>query len=198
MENLKQTILACKKCSLSSTCKSPIAGDGNEKTKILFIGEAPGKNEDEVGKPFVGRSGKLLSAILEGIGFFREKDYYITNIVKCRPPENRDPKDEEIASCCGYLIEQINTMKPDVIVTLGRFSFNFLVPNVSISSAHGKLFRIHGIANTELDFAPLVLACYHPAVALYNPNTKATIIEDLQKLPHILHKSEPFLNTEIW
>ncbi|MBP8016539.1 uracil-DNA glycosylase [Candidatus Gracilibacteria bacterium] len=183
---LEDQIKSCKNCNLYKTCKLPVAGDGNFKTKILFIGEAPGKEEDEQNKPFVGRSGKLLTKILENLGYFREKDYYITNIVKCRPPNNRDPNETEIKTCSPYLIRQIEEMKPKLIVTLGRFSFNFLVPNISITNGRGKAFQIHGILGQKLDFSPIVFAIYHPAVALYNPSKIETIKEDLGKIKTIL------------
>jgi len=153
---------------------------------VLFIGEAPGKNEDIEGRPFVGRSGKLLTSILEEIGLTRTKDYYITNIVKCRPPENRDPTPEEIALCSDYLIRQIEMMQPKIIVTLGRFSFSFLVPGKTISEARGGVYQIHGIQGKPLSFATKVLSVYHPAVALYNPSKKSIIEEDLLKIKKLL------------
>ena len=180
------TIHACTRCVLRATCRLPVPGDGNFDTKILFIGEAPGEQEDIRNAPFVGRSGKLLTAILEELGLTRERDYYITNIVKCRPPGNRDPLPEEIAACSPYLIAQIEAMRPQVIVTLGRFSFSFLVPGISISTARGNVYRIHGVAGKSLDFSPVVLACYHPAVALYSPNKRDVIKDDLAKLPKLL------------
>lgn len=183
---LEDQIRKCEKCQLRATCNSPIPWDGNYKARILVIWEAPWKDEDIVWKPFVGRSGKLLTKILESIWYYREKDYYITNIVKCRPPNNRDPKPDEIAICKNYLIEQIKEMKPEVIVTLWRFSFNFLVPEVSITNWRWNVYRIHKIAEEKLDFSPLVLAIYHPAVALYNPSKVDIIKEDLYKLKTLI------------
>lgn len=184
--DLDARIRACERCPLRAGCRSPIPGDGNFDAKILFIGEAPGKNEDIEGVPFVGRSGKLLTAILQELGYERERDYYITNIVKCRPPDNRDPSSDEIAACSGHLVEQLETMKPDIIVTLGRFSFGFLVPGHGMTASRGQCFRIHGVAGRALSFAPTVLACYHPAVALYDPNKRQIIADDLAKLPALL------------
>ncbi len=185
---LNERVLTCENCVLRATCRRPVPGAGNFGAKIMIIGEAPGKEEDIQWAPFVGRSGKLLTNILESLDLLRERDYYITNIVKCRPPENRDPLPGEISTCSPYLVEQINLMKPELIITLGRFSFNFLVPNVTIGEWHGNSFQIDEISWMKLDCAPTVLSIYHPAVALYNPNKKSIIIEDLQKIPAILEK----------
>lgn len=179
---LEEKIKKCRDCELCKTCNSPIPWDGNYNAKILVIWEAPGKDEDIQGKPFVWRSGKLLTKILESLDYYRNKDYYITNIVKCRPPNNRDPKPEEIKTCQKYLIEQIKQMKPNIIVTLGRFSFNFLVPEKTITEWRWNFYRIQWIQGKKLDFSPLVLAIYHPAVALYNPSKIDIIKEDLAKL----------------
>jgi DNA polymerase len=173
---------------LRDACREPIPGDGNFSSKILIIWEAPGKEEDKVGRPFVWRSGKLLTKILEDLGYIRDKDYYITNIVKCRPPDNRDPKPEEIKTCCPYLWKQISMMRPKLIVTLGRFSFNFLVPDVTIWEWHWNFYEIDEIQGQKLDFTTKVLAIYHPAVALYNPSKKELIKDDLAKIITILPK----------
>ena len=180
--SLEEKIKKCNNCNLCKTCNSPIPWDGNYNAKILVIWEAPWKDEDIQWKPFVWRSGKLLTKILESLWYFRNKDYYITNIVKCRPPNNRDPKPEEIEACHKYLIEQIKEMKPEIIVTLWRFSFNFLVPEKSITEWRWNLYKIHWIKWEKLDFSPIVLAIYHPAVALYNPSKIDIIKEDLAKL----------------
>ena len=188
-------IHTCARCKLRATCRLPVPGDGNFSAPVLFVGEAPGAQEDVANKPFVGRSGKLLTGILEGLGMVRDRDYYISNIVKCRPPENRDPTPEEITACSPWLVEQIRTMKPKVIVTLGRFSFSFLVPGKQISQARGTTYRIRAVAGQLLENSPLVLACYHPAVALYDPRKKQTIIDDLAKLPKLIQLSQVTLAT---
>ena len=175
----------CSKCALRATCRLPVPGDGNFAAGILFVGEAPGAEEDVQNRPFVGRSGKLLTSILESIGVVREKDYYISNVVKCRPPENRDPTPAEIAACSPYLVKQVLSMRPKVIVTLGRFSFNFLVPDIAISKARGNAFRIHGMAGIPLDYSPVVYPVFHPAVALYDPRKRSVIEEDLKRLPAV-------------
>lgn len=185
---LVEEILKCSKCELRETCNNPIPWDGNYNARILVIGEAPGKDEDIEWKPFVWRSGKLLTKILESLWYYRDKDYYITNIVKCRPPNNRDPKSEEIAICQQYLIKQIKEMRPEIIITLWRFSFNFLVPDVTITNWRWNIYELSSIKWEKLDFVTQVLAIYHPAVALYSPSKIEIIKEDLSKLNTIINK----------
>ena len=189
-EKICKKILGCKLCSLHTTCRAPVPWDGNFDTKILFVWEAPWKDEDAQWAPFVGRSGKLLTGILEELWYFREKDYYISNIVKCRPPENRDPDPTEIDKCWDYLFHQINLMKPKLIITLGRFSFNYLVPDIKISEGRWRIYKLHGIRGKDLDFTPLVLPVYHPAAALYTPTKKDLIREDLEKIEVILKEEK--------
>jgi len=186
--NLDEQIKSCKKCELYKTCNSPIPGDGNFHSKILFIGEAPGADEDAQGKPFVGRSGKLLTSILEDLWFSRQKDYYITNIVKCRPPNNRDPKPEEIQACSPYLLQQLKQGNFKIIVTLWRFSMNFFIPELQISKDHWKIFKITQFMGQDFEDGLYLLPCYHPAVALYNPSKKEEIIKDLKKLRILVDK----------
>lgn len=170
-------------CKLKATATQPVFGDGNPQAQIVFIGEAPGKDEDLQGKPFVGRSGKFLSEMLETIKMKRE-DIYITNTVKYRPPDNRDPEPNEISECLPWLMEELNFIKPKIIIFLGRHSLNRFFPTEKISAVHGKLMykKIKGF-ETEY-FFPL----YHPAAALYNGNMRDTLIEDFQKIPMILKK----------
>jgi uracil-DNA glycosylase len=143
--SLAQSIVACVACPLRTTCLAPIPGDGNPHASIMVVGEAPGATEDTLGIPFCGRSGKLITSLLESIGLYRTTHYYITNIVKCRPPENRDPTPSEIATCSSHLHAQIDLLSPRLIIALGRFSFNYLVPHKPISTAHGSYFRIYHI-----------------------------------------------------
>lgn len=170
-------------CKLKPLVTQPVFGDGNPAAEIVFIGEAPGKDEDLQGRPFVGRSGKFLAEMLETIKMKRE-DIYITNVVKYRPPNNRDPEPDEIAECLPWLIEELNFIKPKLIVTLGRHALNRFFPTEKISLAHGKLLKtkITGL-DTENFFA-----LYHPAAALYNGGMRATLIEDFKKIPKILKK----------
>lgn len=155
-----------------------VLGDGNPDAQIIFIGEAPGKQEDIQGKPFVGASGKFLSEMLSGIGMKRE-DVYITNIVKYRPPNNRDPLPEEIKAFMPYLSRQIEIIKPKLIVFLGRHAMNVFLPELKISQVHGQPKRKNG---------QVYLPLFHPAAALYNGGMRATLTEDFSKIPAILAK----------
>lgn len=169
------------KCELKNSANQAVFGDGNPKAKIVFIGEAPGKDEDISGKPFVGRAGKFLNEMLEIIKLKRE-DVYITNTVKYRPPNNRDPKPEEILECLPWLMDELNFIKPKIIIFLGRHSLNRFFPEEKISKVHGKLLhkKINGF-KTEY-FFPL----YHPAAALYNGKMRKVLIEDFKKIPKVL------------
>jgi DNA polymerase len=170
-------------CKLKPLVTQPVFGDGNPHAEIVFIGEAPGKDEDLQGRPFVGRAGKFLSEMLETIKIKRE-DIYITNTVKYRPPNNRDPEPDEIAACWPWLTEELNFIKPKIIIFLGRHSLNRFFPDDKISQVHGKLLhkKIKGF-DTEY-FFPL----YHPAAALYNGSMRETLMEDFKKIPLILKK----------
>ncbi len=156
-------------------------GDGNADADIVFIGEAPGKKEDEQGLPFVGAAGKFLDEMLAQAGM-RRSDVYITNIVKYRPPNNRDPLPEEKKAFWPYLVRQLNVIQPRVIVTLGRHSMEYFLPDQKISLVHGQLARI-AFENTELVVVPL----YHPAAALYNGSLRTTLIDDFTQLPNIIN-----------
>ena len=186
--DLENIIKWFKKCELYKTCNSPIMWDGNFNSKILFIWEAPGAEEDVQWKPFVWRSGKVLTKILEWIWFYRQEDYYITNIVKCRPPENRDPKKEEIQACSPYLLEQIIEWKFKIIVTLWRFSMNFFMPNLKISQDRGKILKLNEFNWHTFDEDIYLLPSYHPAVALYSPSKIDIIREDLEQLKELREK----------
>lgn len=164
--------------SLSKNCTNPVPGDGSPDADIMFIGEAPGKQEDLEGKPFVGAAGKFLAEMLEGIKLTRD-DVYITNIVKYRPPENRDPTPEEIKECLPFLVRQIKIIQPKLIVLLGRHAMNVFFPNFRISQVHGKPVRMKNQV-----YMPL----FHPAAALYNGSMRETLIEDFNKIPQILEK----------
>lgn len=170
---------------IAKTCTNPVPGEGNPDAKILFIGEAPGAQEDKLGRPFVGASGKFLDEMLAGIGLKRE-DVFITNIVKFRPPDNRDPKPNEIKACLPILVEQINVIEPRLVVFLGRHSMNVFFPELKISEAHGQLIKDTAQGIGEIKTKPMFLALYHPAAALYNGGMRQTLIEDFAKIPHIL------------
>lgn len=168
-------------CTLKQTAIQAVFGDGNPNAKIVFIGEAPGKSEDEQGKPFIGRAGKLLSEMLEIIGLKRE-NVYITNIVKYRPPANRDPAHQEKIDCAPWLHAELNFIKPDLIIFLGRHSMIHFLPELKISEAHGKLVH-RNIPNIITEY---FLPLYHPAAALYNGGMRAILIDDFKKIPKIL------------
>ncbi|MFA6353775.1 MAG: uracil-DNA glycosylase [Candidatus Paceibacterota bacterium] len=171
------------KCELKKTATQPVPGDGNSNSEIVFIGEAPGKEEDKQGRPFVGAAGKFLAEMLDVIKLKRE-EIYITNIVKYRPPNNRDPLPEEKDACREWLIEEINFINPRLIVFLGRHSMNDFFPIEKISAVHGKLLiKKFNHINTK-HFLPL----YHPAAALYNGGMRETLTNDFKKIPKILEK----------
>ncbi len=185
LDEVATAIAACQQCPLYEQRTLTVPGYGNPMADIVFIGEGPGKSEDEQGVPFVGRAGKLLSELLESISLTRE-DVYITNVVKCRPPENRDPEPEEARLCFGFLKKQLEIIQPKVIVNLGRHSMDRFLPGLKISEAHGTAKRrtIEGLGTYV--FYPI----YHPAAALYNPNLKSVLLEDIQKIPKLLKKLE--------
>ena len=171
------------KCKLKKTAKQAVFGDGNAQSQIVFIGEAPGKKEDENGKPFIGAAGKFLNEMLESIGMKRE-DIYITNIVKYRPPDNRDPEPQEKEDCNDWLIDELKIISPKLIVFLGRHSMLRFFPGETISDLHGKLVIKTTIELGEQAFVPL----YHPAAALYNGGMRETLIQDFKKIPKALEK----------
>ncbi|MBP9821713.1 MAG: uracil-DNA glycosylase [Candidatus Pacebacteria bacterium] len=168
-------------CPLRATATQPVFGGGNPKSDIVFIGEAPGKKEDALGKPFIGTAGKFLAEMLASIGMKRE-DIYITNIVKYRPPDNRDPEPDEKEACAPWLIDELNFIAPKIIVFLGRHSMNHFFPTEKISEAHGKLLKKEIKSIHTQYFLPL----YHPAAALYNGGMRKTLLEDFAKIPEIL------------
>ncbi len=174
LDYVKSKINSCEQCELCKTRKNVVFGAGNTKAKIMFIGEAPGENEDFQGQPFVGKAGKLLDKILETIDLSREKNIYITNIVKCRPPNNRDPLQEEQDACIGYLYRQIDIIKPKVIVALGRIAAKrFIDENFKVTYEHGKWFEKNGV---------YLMATYHPAALLRFANRKEDAMKDFISL----------------
>ena len=181
LEQIKADILKNNICpDLAHEAKNLVMGDGNIDTEIVLIGEAPGKNEDETGLPFVGAAGKFLNEMLDGAGLNRS-DVYITNIVKYRPPNNRDPLPEEKAAFWPYLVRQLDVIQPQIVVTLGRHSMEYFLPNQKISMIHGQPKRIT-FGDKKLVIVPL----YHPAAALYNGGMRSTLIEDFKLLPKII------------
>lgn len=174
---------------LAQTATQLVFGDGNPDAEVVLIGEAPGKNEDLQGKPFVGASGKFLNEMLQMIGLKRE-DIYITNIVKYRPPENRDPKPDEKKAFLPYLQSQLEVIQPKVVVTLGRHSMNCFLPDLQISKVHGQPKRVKLSLKQGSDdtLEVVILPLFHPAAALYNPLQRQTLIDDFAAIPVILQK----------
>ncbi len=181
IKELKQQILICKKCELYKTITNSVIGEGSPDTDIIFIGEAPGYNEDKQGKPFVGNAGKIFDELLNSIDLKRE-EIYITNILKCRPPENRNPTEEEIKVCSSYLNKQIEIINPKIICCLGNFATSYILKRFNIkekiqgiSKIHGKIFNVQTLTGV-IKIIPL----YHPAVATYNSNMLETLKQDFQ------------------
>ena len=175
-DEIVSRIAACTLCRLSEKRNRTVPGDGSTAADIMFIGEAPGYYEDQQGLPFVGAAGKLLTDLLAGIGL-RRSDVYITNMVKCRPPNNRDPLTAELNACAAYLDRQIALINPKVIVTLGRFSFGKFFPGLAISRERGKPRMWNG---------RMIYPMYHPAAALHNPNLKPALENDFRNLPDLV------------
>ncbi|NOZ06712.1 MAG: uracil-DNA glycosylase [Chloroflexi bacterium] len=175
-EDLYAEIRQCTKCTLHQGRTNAVPGEGPHDARIMFVGEGPGFHEDRQGRPFVGAAGKFLEEMLAGIGLQRE-EVYIANVVKCRPPKNRDPLPEELQACTTYLDRQIEMINPSVLVTLGRFSMARYFPGAKISAIHGQARRIGN---------RIVVPMLHPAAALHQPKWKTTAIADMQKLPQIL------------
>lgn len=173
-DKLKEDCLKCQNCSLCKTRINVVFGVGNKNAEVLFIGEGPGENEDLQGEPFVGRGGQLLDKMLKVIDLDRNKNIYIANIVKCRPPQNRDPKPEEQEACIDWLRAQVTLMKPKIIVCLGRIAaMKIIKPDIKITKEHGMFFKKNDV---------IMMATLHPAALLRNPNQKPGAFEDFLKL----------------
>lgn len=169
-------VSGCTSCVLNKTRKKSVPGEGPANCEIMFIGEGPGQNENEQGRPFVGAAGQFLEQLLAQAGLKRA-DVWIGNVVKCRPPNNRDPMPEELAACDKYLERQIAAINPSIIVTLGRFSMGKFMPGAKISAVHGQMRKIGD---------RFVIAMFHPAAALHQPQLKTTILADFARLPQLL------------
>lgn len=183
LDKVTQAILAAQVCpGLAAQATQLVPGAGNPDADIVFIGEAPGKNEDEQGIPFVGAAGKFLGEMLAAAGLSRD-DIFITNIVKYRPPNNRDPLPEEKKAFWPYLLKQLQIIEPKVVITLGRHSMEYFLPGMKISTIHGQAKRIQ-FGDHKLVVVPL----YHPAAALYNGSMRETLIEDFLLVPQIIKK----------
>ncbi len=179
LDEVAQEVSTCTKCILHYSRKNAVPGEGPANAAIMFIGEGPGFHENEQGRPFVGAAGRFLDELLAGIGMKRS-DVFITNVVKCRPPANRDPLPEELEACSDYLERQIQALNPKVIVTLGRYSMARFLPNAKISDVHGQAVRIRG---------RLIVPMYHPAAALHQGSLKPIVERDFALLPELIAKS---------
>jgi DNA polymerase len=177
LKQVSEEVSNCTKCELHHSRKNAVPGEGPANSDIMFIGEGPGFHENEQGRPFVGAAGKFLEELLSDIGLSRE-EVFISNVVKCRPPGNRDPHPDEVETCTSsFLDRQIMAINPKVIVTLGRFSMNLLMPNSKISQVHGQAMKIHG---------RLVVPMYHPAAALHQGSLRTVIKQDFSQLPQLI------------
>lgn len=183
LNELNKKMSQCSQCALRPGCNRVVPGAGSAEAEIMFIGEAPGKKEDELGMPFVGAAGKFLDEMLGTIKLKRE-DVYIANVVKCRPPGNRDPLPEEVKLCWPWLLEQIKIIQPRLIVTLGRHSMERFLPGQKISEVHGHAMRreIEGMGKQ------IFYTLYHPAAALYNGSMREVLIKDFKRIPKIIER----------
>jgi uracil-DNA glycosylase family 4 len=180
LREIAEEVAVCKNCSLHYSRKNGVPGEGPADTEIMLIGEGPGFYENEQGRPFVGASGKFLTELLLSGGVDRNK-VFITNVVKCRPPGNRDPQDEELAACSKYLDRQIEVINPRIIITLGRFSMSRYMPQAKISRIHGQAVWVKG---------RLIVPMYHPAAALHQPSLKTVVMQDFARIPEWIKKSK--------
>ncbi len=181
MQALEAEIHGCQRCALAGGRTHAVPGEGNRDAVVMFVGEGPGRDEDLQGQPFVGRSGKFLTQMLNQVGIDR-KDVYITNVVKCRPPNNRDPEPAELAACDDYLRRQVEIINPRIIVTLGRFSMNRWFSGSAITKIHGKIKNIGR--------GRVAIAMFHPAAALRNPAWRTAFEQDMARLPSLIARAE--------
>jgi DNA polymerase len=195
LDEIAREISNCRKCQLWSTKTRYVPGEGSDKAEVVFVGEAPGREEDRQGRPFVGNAGKLLTEMIEKVLGLSRKDVFIANVLKCRPPNNRDPLPEEIDACSPYLIRQLEMIQPRIIVCLGRFSANFIfellnIPFSGISKVRGKVF------DAEMNGRKVkVIATYHPAAILYKPQLREIFEGDFRTIASLLkdRKTNPTL-----
>jgi uracil-DNA glycosylase family 4 len=187
ISQIAKEVSTCTKCALHESRKKSVPGDGPATAEIMFIGEGPGFHENEQGHPFVGASGKFLDQLFTQAGVTRE-DVFIANVVKCRPPGNRDPLPDELAICDEYLEAQINAINPSIIVTLGRFSMNKFLPGAKISAVHGQMQKVG---------ERFVIPMFHPAAALHQAALKPSILGDFAKLPDQLNEARAALGKSV-
>ena len=186
LSQLCQQMLNCQKCALARNRGKVVPGEGAEDARVVFIGEAPGWHEDQQGRPFVGPAGQFLDQLLASVGLKRSA-VYICNVVKCRPPENRDPLPGEIEACRQWLDGQLGLIKPKLIVTLGRYSMARYFSGKAISKAHGTWVKRHNV---------IYYAMYHPAAALHQQSLRRTIEEDMRQVPNLLAQADALAEEE--
>jgi DNA polymerase len=182
LEEIAAEVRVCTKCRLHQTRTKAVPGEGDPDTEVVFVGEGPGENEDRQGRPFIGRSGELLTELIGSIGWRRD-EVFITNVVKCRPPGNRDPQPDEIEACSGFLRRQLEVLDPAVVVTAGKYSLASFRPGERISATHGTSKPVDPAKGAR---NALAFAMYHPAFALYQASNKQTLIDDIRLLPGAL------------
>ena len=185
LEEIAAEVRVCTKCRLHQTRTKAVPGEGDPETEVVFVGEGPGENEDRQGRPFIGRSGELLTELIGSIGWRRD-EVFITNVVKCRPPGNRDPQPDEIEACSGFLHRQLEVLDPAVVVTAGKHSLASFRPGERISATHGTSKPIDPATGAR---NALAFAMYHPAFALYQASNKQTLVDDIKLLPAALIES---------
>jgi len=182
LESIAAEVSACTACRLHETRTLAVPGEGSAETEVVFVGEGPGLNEDRQGRPFVGAAGSFLTELLGTVGWGRS-DVFITNVVKCRPPENRDPEPDEVAACAGHLRRQLAVIDPALVVTLGRHSLGSFLPGARIGQVHGTA---RPAATDLLPPESTVFAMYHPAAALHQGSLRQTLITDMGGIPRAL------------
>jgi DNA polymerase len=187
INQIERDIANCKRCDLWKTRNNSVPGEGSVTAKVMFVGESPGFNEDMQGRPFVGKAGEIFDELLQSVELKRE-EIYVANILKCRPPKNRNPLKKEIKVCTPYLDKQIACIKPSVVATLGNFASSYILEKFGfhvdkIGKIHGKIFH-----NENLLFDVRIIPLYHPAAAVYNPNMKNVLMRDFQCIPKSLDK----------
>lgn len=185
LERIENIVKKCKGCSLNETCINPVLGEGNLNARIMFIGEAPGKKEDELGRPFVGKAGRIFDEMLDSIKLSRD-DVYISNILKCRPPKNRNPLKSEIEKCSKFIDKQIEIINPEIIVPMGNYAIKFIFNKFKlklekINRIHGKIFLVNS-SFYRLKIIPI----YHPAAVIYNKKIKDIMIADFKVIKQSL------------
>lgn len=180
LTQIAKAVQGCRKCRLYRTATQAVPGEGSAGARVVFVGEAPGFNEDQQGRPFVGRAGQLLEELLSEIGLKRP-DVWIGNVIKHRPPENRDPMLDELRSCRSYVFDQIKAINPRIVVTLGRFAMEVFLPQAKISAVHGHPFRVSG---------RVIFPLYHPAAALRSESVLRELRSDFRRLPAVVKLQE--------